>query len=318
MCLLSLFGRLSLGQRLHALLLLIVVLFWLLVVTASIRAGDGWTKNFWGPLRLFLALLFFTVGSFRLPSRTLTNTVKTTRSYTIAMHRTPLSVRLIVAIILIVGSCGEGVRNEYQIDSGGSSSRCENTAWQGQLGQLRPHDLPRLRSFDVSKDRQQLTLSNGQQYDIATRQVGQINRVAASSQPDRLAFAASVSHVKHLVDVETVQQILQHLNHLPGPLDSDPDTVDGMPTYEIFVDSPDLGDRATTKRLDVDPSSVQARTGWRAALQQILQPVLHDRITPLVRHLYPEVCNTTHASRDCTPCFSLIRNYRHGQRQSHA
>lgn len=88
------------------------------------------------------------------------------------------------------------------------------------------------------------------------------------------------------------------------------------------MDSPELNNKEnqeTTKVLDAKPESIKIRKAIRQKLQAVLQPILKQRITPLVRHLYAEVCgNSTSNDRACTPCYSLIRHYRHGQRQSHA
>jgi len=48
-----------------------------------------------------------------------------------------------------------------------------------------------------------------------------------------------------------------------------------------------------------------------------MRPYLDNVLTPFVRMRYPEAC-AKGKGRDCTPCYSLIRRYRHGERQSHA
>ena len=59
------------------------------------------------------------------------------------------------------------------------------------------------------------------------------------------------------------------------------------------------------------------RLPLRAALMRIMGPILDERITPLVRQRYPAVCQKSSA-RSCTPCYSLVRRYRPGERRSHA
>lgn len=106
-----------------------------------------------------------------------------------------------------------------------------------------------------------------------------------------------------------VSSILDLMHTLP--LDTDMDTVDGMPTYEMFVDNEALRRGEPSKG---QPESV-ARVELRAALRAVTAPLL-DRITPFVRRLYPSACGR--ADRACTPCYSLIRRYRPGvDRQSH-
>jgi len=50
-----------------------------------------------------------------------------------------------------------------------------------------------------------------------------------------------------------------------------------------------------------------------------MDPVLSERITPYIRQRFPDVCGPDVTDdRQCTPCYSLIRRYRSGERQSHA
>jgi hypothetical protein len=46
------------------------------------------------------------------------------------------------------------------------------------------------------------------------------------------------------------------------------------------------------------------------------RPILDERITPYVREHFPETCNKDPESA-CTPCYSLVRRYRPGERRSH-
>jgi len=88
----------------------------------------------------------------------------------------------------------------------------------------------------------------------------------------------------------------------------------------MFVDSPELGserDRMSPKVLDSDPEALKTRKPLRRALLEITRPILEEKITPFVHLQYPEVC-TRGSGRNCTPCYSLIRRYRHDERQSHA
>ena len=94
-----------------------------------------------------------------------------------------------------------------------------------------------------------------------------------------------------------------------------------MTSHEIFVSSPELyGDRQTTKYRDVDERFVPGRKELRAALLDIMQPYIDEVLTPALRALYPETCDRPKlgADRACTPCYSLVRRYERGKRQSHA
>ena len=127
-------------------------------------------------------------------------------------------------------------------------------------------------------------------------------------------FAVLPSAVKRF-SVEQILELLQNYNDW----DDDPDTVDGMTSHEMFVDSPDLYERKESiKYRDVDPKFVPARKELRRKLTEIMSPYLDQVITPMVHARYPEACTDKGPSRTCTPCYSLIRKYKHGQRQSHA
>lgn len=98
-----------------------------------------------------------------------------------------------------------------------------------------------------------------------------------------------------------------------------PDTVDGMATHEMFVDNPTLySDKNSAKYRDVDPNFVPTRRELRQKLSDVMTPYLDQVLTPIVRKRYPEACTSKGPTRLCTPCYSLIRKYKHGQRQSHA
>ena len=90
--------------------------------------------------------------------------------------------------------------------------------------------------------------------------------------------------------------------------DVDPDSVDGMPTHEIWIESPELYSRTSLKG-DADPRQLAMRRPLRSALAAITTPILQERITPYVRQRLSSECGDerTPASRRCTPCYSFIR-----------
>lgn len=116
------------------------------------------------------------------------------------------------------------------------------------------------------------------------------------------------------MDRSSIEEILSLLREYKD-YDDDPDTVDGMPTYEIFVDNPELYKKQTLKYRDMDPGYVTERKILRAKLDKIMKPYIEDIITPIIHKRYPKCANP---DRLCTPCYSLIRRYKHNQRQSHA
>ena len=205
-----------------------------------------------------------------------------------------------------------------------ASSTTTTTTTSSTVGSLRPSDLPGPVVFTDFVRNTTVTLdSNGKTIQVAEGKVNQINQIqdAGSSRDETTSatttYSTEFSILPQIVNRSSVRDVLELLEDYQY-LDEDPDTVDGMPTYEIFVDSPDLYSKhSTTKVRDQDPTFVPDRQALRDKLQSILQPYLQEIITPFVRQRYPKVCHaTTH--RYCTPCYSLIRRYRHGDRVSHA
>ena len=180
-------------------------------------------------------------------------------------------------------------------------------------GRLHPSDLAEPVSFSAFDGANTtIELPGGITKTVASGHVTQINNVG-----DRASIDAEFAVLEQAVDHDSIELVLQLLRSYKT-YDEDPDTVDGMPTYEMFVDNPDL--RTGTpgmKVLDSDPNALPQRTELRKHIRRILDPYLNNVLTPFVRARYPEACNTT-ADRACTPCYSLIRRYRHGERQSHA
>jgi TPR repeat protein len=202
----------------------------------------------------------------------------------------------------------------------------------GAPGLLRPSDLPRPAIFNQFTRSSNVTLPG--KPDPQLVQLGiiqQINQIRVEESKNHAIFKSSsssseIAYLPQIVDSSNVERILQLLRSYPD-LDEDPDTVDGMTTHEIFVDNPEIRRRLLTndplleqsiKARDTDPVALPERTRLRAELQEILLPILQERITPFVQRHYPNVCpQSENSNRACTPCYSLIRRYRSGERQSH-
>merc|ERR1712159_671908 len=104
------------------------------------------------------------------------------------------------------------------------------------------------------------------------------------------------------------------------PFDTDPDSVDGMSSHEIFIDNEELRketsyEASSSLKYDAVPEILASRRALRQKLMVIMKPIVEERITPLVRQQYPDKC-TNKAGRACTPCYSLIRRYRPGERRT--
>lgn len=196
-------------------------------------------------------------------------------------------------------------------------------------------DLPPPTVFQFDeKDRTRLTLPGTHEiYDMATARVqrrlldAKADHEIKDSTTTRSSMdaAANVTHIANLMDRETARRVRDVLTTHPT-LDEDPDTVDGMTTYEIFIDSPDLSSSSNVVRDDntikvLNVQDATERATFRRGMQSILRPILEHRITPLVRYLYgdeDDACGSHDPHRACTPCYSLIRRYRTEDRVSHA
>lgn len=118
-------------------------------------------------------------------------------------------------------------------------------------------------------------------------QVVRLGSVTQINQVDSAA-PATIAVLPKIVDKGSVRS-LQNLLRAYKDYDQDPDTVDGMATYEMFVQSPDLGASDSMKVLDRDPAGLPERTRLRRKLRAILDPILNERITPFVWQQYPLV-----------------------------
>ena len=212
---------------------------------------------------------------------------------------------------------------------------CDSASINSNVGQLRPWHLPQPVVFTAFESNETVIIfadekeKETQQLSVARGKVQQINKITSNSNKDKDTttnyYGTDFSVISGALNRTSVDKLLQILESYPY-LDDDPDTVDGMPTYEIFVDSPDLvvgHINPSLKFRDSDPQFAPQRKTLRQQLQTILQPYLDNLITPFVHQQYPQSCSQkkgpdTDEDRVCTPCYSLIRKYRHGERQSHA
>jgi len=98
-------------------------------------------------------------------------------------------------------------------------------------------------------------------------------------------------------------------------LDNEPDSVDGMTSQEIFLDNDSLRQGLPSKS---DPSeNLVGRSDFRKKLRALTDPYLETALVPFLEKWFgTEKCGRP--NRNCTPCYSLIRRYRAGERQSHA
>ncbi|VEU44261.1 unnamed protein product [Pseudo-nitzschia multistriata] len=98
-------------------------------------------------------------------------------------------------------------------------------------------------------------------------------------------------------------------------LDADPDSVDGMTSQEFFLDNDSLRSGGSSKG---NPNeNMEERRDLRAKLRALTDRYAYDTLVPFLEQWYgKDTCGRP--GRRCTPCYSLIRRYRAGERQSHA
>jgi hypothetical protein len=119
-----------------------------------------------------------------------------------------------------------------------------------------------------------------------------------------------------VMSAEEVSSVLALVEETP--FDGSTDSVDGMPTRELYLYTSSQ-ETAVTSHGDEEadrPHLSAERHPLRLALGRLLQPA-QDRITAFVRETFPDKCARS-PSRACRPCFSLLRRYLPGERDSHA
>ena len=171
---------------------------------------------------------------------------------------------------------------------------------------LRPSDIPRMAVFHGWTQNSTVEL-DGRRIPAAE---GELRWPPPAAATVRLAILetvvtpAEVSKIRSLVaDAE---------------FDTDGDSVDGIASHEMFVFQKSGGKRNEAGQIDHDPAGFAARQPLRDALSAVMDPILRDRIDPYVRRRFPAQCGAdAPPERACTPCSSLVRRYRPGERRSH-
>lgn len=186
---------------------------------------------------------------------------------------------------------------------------------------LKPSDLPPPHLFSDWSNTS-VTLHPRSELDDDDDDVTTV-KVATGSilQPGNDKYYSTFDTLPAIIPREIIASVLDLLSGpKPGstslPLDEDPDTVDGMPTQEIFLDNDGLRRGETSKA--GQPEDLPRRKALRSSIRKLLDPILYDKITPYIRQRFSELCGNEITGRACTPCYSLIRRYRAGQRISHA
>jgi len=172
------------------------------------------------------------------------------------------------------------------VEPDGSTSRTANR-------RLYPSDLPAISVFDDWKETH---------HDYRK---GSIQQFTSSQKP------STIYTVPGLLNATTLHAIRRLLQTV-GPLDTDPDTVDGFATHEFFLENSDIRAGRAGKPGFENDSLVASRQGLRSELSKLTQDAL-ERITTFVNDHHAADCGGA-----CTPCYSLLRRYRPQDRVSHA
>ena len=138
---------------------------------------------------------------------------------------------------------------------------------------------------------------------------------AAISWPRPLDVTSRFAVLPGVVTRDEVAAIHALIQDAGLDFNNEPDTVDALPSHEIFVHE------GSTRDIDEDLGGDFGRAAERAALRLRLRALMgpiEARITHIVRQRYPDQCGEGRpAGRRCTPCFSLVRRYLPDERRGH-
>ena len=207
-------------------------------------------------------------------------------------------------------SPGECLVNRADIHS----SNVENT----QKYYLRPSSLPQPKFFDGFHRNTTVAVGN-RQLKVTQGSIPQQGRMQGSTPRSNLVVLPELVPRKVVAEILTLLRGNENADIANGQttiqLDRDPDSVDGMTSQEIFLDNDSLRNGKPSKS---DPSEDMAgRTDLRQKLRALTDEFAHEMLAPFLQKWYG-LAKCGREGRRCTPCYSLIRRYRAGERQSHA
>ena len=159
---------------------------------------------------------------------------------------------------------------------------------------LKPTDIKDIPNFTEWNNIQKLSFHN--------YQFTELNGKIKSKCCD---VTCKFSKLVNLVSREDVERILNIVNKIN--FNTNPDSVDGMSTYEIYLQGYNNNNKININN-NVNFKNQQKQ------LKNIIDPIMNNRIIPYIRKKYPN----NDVNRQCTPCYSLIRRYKNGERKIHA
>ena len=168
---------------------------------------------------------------------------------------------------------------------------------------LKPSDIEEIPVFNNWDDTKNIKLENGINF-----LKGNVEQLGCGDTSDfyKLPKIAKNEEIVNILDLVK-----------STPFDEDPDSVDGMSTYEFYVDSPDIRNNKSnqnTMKLDSNNKYLKYRKKIRKKLIKIMDPIIKERINPFVRNLYSKDCKS---ERLCTPCYNFVRRYKEDERRTH-
>jgi len=168
------------------------------------------------------------------------------------------------------------------------------------MNHLQPSNLIEIPEYNDWNKVKKITVSNNIHIDSLE---GIVNHTGykSSSKLYKLLKIATTN------EIELIRNLIK-----TSTFDNDPDSVDGMSTYELYVESPNI-DKHSINNMKFD--NLDSRKKLRKQLRKIMNPIIKNRITPYVRKLYSKSNNP---DRLCTPYSSFIRRYNKNERLHHA
>lgn len=131
--------------------------------------------------------------------------------------------------------------------------------------------------------------------------------------PGLLARTANFTYLPTLLSTEEVAAIRQAIPS-NSVWDEDLDSVDEMATFEFVIERYNAqgGLRTVPGKPDNNPRIFDQREPTRQRLQQLMRPIISERITPLVNKMILS------CEGRCRACHSIVRRYLDGERRGHA
>lgn len=175
------------------------------------------------------------------------------------------------------------------------------------MSSLKPSDLSDIPLFDEWSSIQETTLSNGNVVNVQNGSITQEGHLK-----DGTNYKSYFSKMLKVVTPRETSAILSSIKSIP--FDTDPDSVDGMCSHELYIDNPEIRNNGVVKN-GIQFYSSSKYTSIRKRLTDIINPIVEKRITPYVRMLYS---SSLPPDRQCTVCYCLIRKYNKYERMTHA